>query len=227
MVLVAAFLVSGCGGAPGPKVRNEFIVAFTPEQIAQLQKLEVQEYVVHKGDVLAVRDMYHEELNQDYVLVLPDGSVGLFGIGQVEAAGMTLTELGQHFTDLYATEFREPRVTVAVRELGAAEVYVLGEVQRPGAYPVPHSGFSVMGAIASAGGFNTRARAKWCWSGSHRRGTSVARSTWHTSISRVSISRSWICSPSMFCMCHGRPSAISRPSRNPYSAVSSPIPSSP
>jgi polysaccharide export outer membrane protein len=47
---------------------------------------------------------------------------------------------------------QEPRVTVLVREVNSARVYVTGEVAHPGAYPL-RGRVSVLQAIALAGGF--------------------------------------------------------------------------
>ncbi|MFO7653992.1 MAG: polysaccharide biosynthesis/export family protein [Candidatus Krumholzibacteriia bacterium] len=157
LVFLTPILLGGCGTSPGPAVRDEYLVDFTPEQKAQLQQIEEQDYVIRRGDVLAVRDMFHEQIDQEAVLVLPDGSAGLFGIGQVRVAGLTLNRLGEMLTGLYAREYRDPRVTVAVRELGSNEVFVMGEVASPGSYPIPYGGFSVLGVIALAGGFGSHA----------------------------------------------------------------------
>ncbi len=66
---------------------------------------------------------------------------------------MTLGQLNELLNQEYGKEFRDPKVTVAVRALGASDVYVLGEVRNPGAYPIPEYGFTAMAAVAKAGGF--------------------------------------------------------------------------
>jgi protein involved in polysaccharide export with SLBB domain len=52
---------------------------------------------------------------------------------------------------------RDPKVNVAVVKY--RPIYILGEVQRPGAYPY-QSGITVMNAVALAGGYTYRANSK-------------------------------------------------------------------
>jgi polysaccharide biosynthesis/export protein len=46
-----------------------------------------------------------------------------------------------------------PRVAVIVREVNSSRFNVLGEVQKPGTYPL-RSGVTVLQALSEAGGFN-------------------------------------------------------------------------
>jgi protein involved in polysaccharide export with SLBB domain len=52
---------------------------------------------------------------------------------------------------------RDPKVNIAVVKY--RPIYILGEVQRPGAYPY-QSGITVMNAVALAGGYTYRANSK-------------------------------------------------------------------
>jgi protein involved in polysaccharide export with SLBB domain len=160
VILVLAAVVvlgglGGCGGAAatGPAVRREMTVAFTAEQQEQLRQVDQRSYVIHAGDVLSVKDLLNETLEQESILVLPDGSATFFGLDQVRVAGMTLRELDNLLTAEYAKEFRDPKVTVAVRQIGSSEIYILGEVVDPGAYKWTPTGFSLLSVIAQAGGF--------------------------------------------------------------------------
>jgi len=146
--------LAGCGGvSTGPAVKREMAVMFTPEQAAAIRAVDGQDYSIRRGDTLGVRDLINEVLNQDEVLVLPDGSASFFGLAPIRVAGMTVGELDSLLTQEYGKEFRDPRVSVAVRELGSSEIYVLGEVRMPGKYEIPKGGFSILAAVASAGGF--------------------------------------------------------------------------
>jgi protein involved in polysaccharide export with SLBB domain len=154
LMLGALAILAGCGSvATGPAVKREASVAFTAEQRAAMEAIDLRDYVIRRGDVLAVRDLFNEVLNQDNVLVLPDGSATFFGLPQIRVVNMTLGQLNDLLNREYAKEFRDPKVTAAVRQLGASDVYVLGEVRNPGAYPIPEYGFTAMAAVAKAGGF--------------------------------------------------------------------------
>jgi protein involved in polysaccharide export with SLBB domain len=158
LMLGSLAALAGCGSvATGPAVKREATVAFTPEQREAMRAIDERDYLLRRGDVLAVRDLFNEVLNQDNVLVLPDGSATFFGLEQVRVVGLNLGQLNEMLNLEYAKEFRDPKVTVAVRVLGASDVYVLGEVRNPGAYPIPEHGFTAMAAVAKAGGFVTGA----------------------------------------------------------------------
>jgi len=154
LILGSLAVLAGCGSvSTGPAVRREASVAFTAEQREAMKAIDERDYLIRRGDVLAVRDLFNAVLNQDNVLVLPDGSATFFGLPQARIVSMTLGQLNDFLNREYAKEFRDPKVTVAVRELGASDVYVLGEVRAPGAYPIPEYGFTAMAAVAKAGGF--------------------------------------------------------------------------
>jgi len=154
MFTILSIVTAGCGSvSSGPAVKREMAVAFTDEQKSAIQAVDTRAYLIRRGDVLMVRDMFNDVLNQDAVLVLPDGSASFFGLNPVRIAGMTIAEVDDLLTLEYGKEFRDPRISVAMRELGSTEVYVMGEVAQPGRYPIPKGGFSVLAAVANAGGF--------------------------------------------------------------------------
>ena len=66
-----------------------------------------------------------------------DGAFSFPLIGRVVAAGRTVEELEAALrTRLLDGYFRDPRVTVAVAEYRSRQVFVMGEVRSPGAYPL-------------------------------------------------------------------------------------------
>jgi polysaccharide export outer membrane protein len=90
--------------------------------------------------------------------VLPDGTATFLALERYRVAGMTVTELDSLLTRGYAKRFREPLIDVYVREFGARQVYVLGEVRNPGAFAYDGPGFNVVSAIAAAGGYERYAQ---------------------------------------------------------------------
>jgi polysaccharide export outer membrane protein len=53
----------------------------------------------------------------------------------------------------------DPQVTVVVTQINSQRIYILGEVSRPGAFPLI-SGMTVLQALSSAGGFTMFANLK-------------------------------------------------------------------
>ncbi|HKN85753.1 MAG TPA: polysaccharide biosynthesis/export family protein, partial [Nitrospiraceae bacterium] len=103
-------------------------------------------------DVLEITVWRNQDLSRQTV-VRPDGMVSMPLIGDVQASGLTANQLAARIADRLK-EFKEsPSVTVSVKEVNSYNIYVLGEVQKPGKYQLK-SNTSVLQAIAVAGGFS-------------------------------------------------------------------------
>ena len=111
---------------------------------------EGQGYAIQPGDVLRVMVWKEEDLQQE-ILVRPDGGITFPLAGSIEAAGHTVEEVR---TDLVAKikEFiPEPVVTAAVTNLEGNRIYVIGQVTKPGSYPM-NPRLNVLQALTVAGG---------------------------------------------------------------------------
>ncbi|HET8541358.1 MAG TPA: polysaccharide biosynthesis/export family protein [Anaeromyxobacter sp.] len=108
------------------------------------------EYRIGREDVLEVVVWHEPELTR-VVPVRPDGKISLPLAGEVEAAGKTPAELQQGLAKILSPFIRDAAVAVLVREINGPRVFVLGEVTRPGGFPL-RGPVSVVQAIALAGG---------------------------------------------------------------------------
>jgi polysaccharide export outer membrane protein len=111
---------------------------------------EPGEYRIGREDVLEVVVWHEPELTR-VVPVRPDGKISLPLAGEVEAAGKTPAELQQGLSKMLSPFIRDTAVAVLVREINGTRVFVLGEVTRPGGFPL-RGPMSVVQAIALAGG---------------------------------------------------------------------------
>jgi polysaccharide export outer membrane protein len=110
----------------------------------------VPEYALGKDDIIRVSVYGHDDLAQTLV-IQSDGTFNFPLIGRVQAAGLTPRELEQRLTQALGRGLvRAPQVSVTVHEYHSKIVFVLGEVARPGPYPLS-GGMSVMEALAKAG----------------------------------------------------------------------------
>lgn len=119
-----------------------------PEGSYRLQpgdELEIQ--VIDIPDLAAVRT------------IQPDGMLSLVLLNEVPAAGLTVAELRHALTEGYAQFYRNPRLGVAVKSFGNLNVYVAGDVSRPGVIPLA-SGLTAVQAVIQAGGLLKTARAE-------------------------------------------------------------------
>jgi len=107
------------------------------------------------GDRLAVTVWGEKDLSREFE-VRQDGKVALALVGEVQAAGLTASQLQTELEKRLKDYLRSPRVEVAVVSYANLPVYVLGQVARPGNYDVPR-GSGVMEVIALAGGLSPTA----------------------------------------------------------------------
>jgi polysaccharide export outer membrane protein len=86
------------------------------------------------------------------VPVRPDGKISLPLLNDVQAAGLTPSELAAQITTNLKKFVTAPQVTVIVTAINSQRVFIIGEVLRPGAFPLL-PGMTVLQALSSAGGF--------------------------------------------------------------------------
>ncbi|HXJ17811.1 MAG TPA: polysaccharide biosynthesis/export family protein [Candidatus Polarisedimenticolia bacterium] len=115
-------------------------------------------YVIGAEDVLDINVWKEAELTRT-VPVRPDGKISLPLLNDVQAAGLTPTQLASEITRNLKKFVTNPQVTVIVSQINSQRVYILGEAVRPGAYPLL-PGMNVLQALSSAGGFTMFANTK-------------------------------------------------------------------
>jgi polysaccharide export outer membrane protein len=116
------------------------------------------QYVIGNDDVLAINVWKEPEITRS-LLVRSDGKISLPLIGEVQAAGNTPTKLEQDIASRLGNFIAEPDVTVIVQQVNSQKFSVLGQVNKPGSYPLANSA-TVLDAIAIAGGFRDFAKKK-------------------------------------------------------------------
>jgi polysaccharide export outer membrane protein len=115
-------------------------------------------YLLGPEDVLHVSVWDNKELTLD-VTVRPDGKISLPLIQDVQAEGLTASELSDVIHQKLLPFILEPQVAVIVTQVNAPKVFVLGNVTRPGPYPL-RTDMSVLQALSLAGGFTPFASQK-------------------------------------------------------------------
>jgi polysaccharide export outer membrane protein len=107
-------------------------------------------YRIGVGDVLHIT-VWEEPQFSEVAVVRPDGMISLPLVSEVTVAGMTPEAAETTLTERLEKYVHRPRVTVTVQDIRSRMVYVTGEVQRPGAYPLIDS-MTVVQLIARSGG---------------------------------------------------------------------------
>lgn len=112
-----------------------------------------EHYVIKPGDMLSIKFFFNPELNEENLVVRPDGRISLQLIHEVEAASLTATQLTNHLAERYKGQLKNPEIAVIVRAVKEQpSVYVDGEVKNPGVIPIVGELYA-MEAITLSNGF--------------------------------------------------------------------------
>src|SRR5437867_3397302 len=171
--LTAAALAGALGCAGGPTLLNvRFGAAPTvaseptpaPAVAARLERLRTDrgpgrgdgDYVLGRGDLLAVRAFDFDQLNQR-VRVESDGTIRLPLLNTVPVGGRTLADVEHELTRRLGDYMYDPHVSVFVEEYRSQQVSVEGAVQKPGLINETGRNLTVLDSIAAAGGMTPEA----------------------------------------------------------------------
>jgi protein involved in polysaccharide export with SLBB domain len=151
-VIVLTLLV-GCSSRPIT------VPALTKDDMPKLDALANfphRTYRIEAGDTLTLKYEFHSEKNQELV-VQPDGKIAVTQVGEVSTAGLTPAELEALLRGRMAKWLKNPEIVATVTKFSEKNVFVGGEVGRPG--PVTYRrGLTPLQAIIAVGGFREGAR---------------------------------------------------------------------
>jgi polysaccharide export outer membrane protein len=108
------------------------------------------EYTIGADDVLSIIFWRDKELTSD-VSVRPDGKISLPLLNDVQATGLTPSQLRDRIVEESKKYVEDPNVTVVVKQINSRKVFITGEVRKAG--PVPLTGpTTVLQMLSIAGG---------------------------------------------------------------------------
>ena len=90
------------------------------------------------------------------VTVRPDGRISLPLIGDITAVGKTAAQLSEDISAKLKEYKENPQVSIILKEVNSYAIYVLGEVVKPGKYPLK-SKTTLLQAVTIASGFTPMA----------------------------------------------------------------------
>jgi polysaccharide export outer membrane protein len=114
------------------------------------------DYVVGPEDVLSVVFWREREMSAD-VLVRPDGRISLPLLNDVEVAGLTPDQVRERVIEGAKKFVEEPSATVVVKQINSRKVYITGNVERPGPFPLLRP-TTILQLISLAGGLKEFAK---------------------------------------------------------------------
>ena len=111
-----------------------------------------REFLIGTGDTLSVRVLGHDEMTV-HQIVRSDGRIAMLLIGEVEAKGKRPSALKAELEGRLKDYIVSPSVAVNIDLVPPLTVVLLGEVAKPGAYPLDQDP-SLVHALALAGGLS-------------------------------------------------------------------------
>jgi polysaccharide export outer membrane protein len=113
-------------------------------------------YIIGPEDELIVNVWREGDISRS-VPVRPDGKISLALLNDVQASGLTPMQLSSEITTRLKKFIADPQVTIIVSKVNSQRIYIVGEVNHAGAFPlVPN--MTVLEALSSAGGCSTFAK---------------------------------------------------------------------
>ncbi|MGE5304031.1 MAG: polysaccharide biosynthesis/export family protein [Alphaproteobacteria bacterium] len=92
-------------------------------------------YVIGAGDSLNI-SVWKEPTLGGPVKVRPDGFITLPLLNEVQVAGLTTGQLRKVLEEKYKEYTTDPFITIRVEGIASSEVFLVGQVGKPGAYPL-------------------------------------------------------------------------------------------
>jgi polysaccharide export outer membrane protein len=120
------------------------------QQLPPDTSLMGREYLIGVGDAVSIKVLGHEEMTLKQV-VRSDGRLALLLIGEVEARGKRPSALKAELEGRLKDYIVSPNVAVNIDEGPPMTVLLMGELTRPGAYPLEQDP-SLAHALALGGG---------------------------------------------------------------------------
>jgi len=130
MSFVLITWLSGCS-TKDLRVQEFQVAAGTPDPAKPPEEF----YVIGAGDSLNI-NVWKEPTLSGTVKVRPDGYVTLPLVNEVQVIGQTTSQLRNVLEDKYREFTTDPFVTIRVEGIASSEVFLVGQVGKPGAFPL-------------------------------------------------------------------------------------------
>lgn len=159
--LFVALVLSACAGPVKYAPQPEIALAPASLDVARDVNRKVEDALAfdgdfHPNDLVRLSFPYFPLLGSDQRVQL-SGMISPPLLGPVQTKGLTADQLQAQLTRAYQSKLAKPSVSVQILEYNrpppTPEVFVLGEVTKPGNYPY-RDGTSIFEGLARAGGGN-------------------------------------------------------------------------
>jgi polysaccharide export outer membrane protein len=111
---------------------------------------QLADYTLHAGDQLEVAVWKEPDLTKT-VVVRPDGKFSFPLAGEIVAIGRTIPQVQTEITNKLKAYIPEPVVTAALTTMEGNRIYVIGQVNKAGSFPM-NPRLNVLQALSLASG---------------------------------------------------------------------------
>lgn len=136
-----------------------FLLMVVTNAAGQNESVRPNDYIIGNGDILEINTWKEPDFSREEIIVRLDGKISLPLLDDIQAAGLTPSQLKQNIEKNLQKYVAKPSVTVTVRNAASHKFYILGEVVNTGEYPLVKD-LTVLQAFAIAGGFTEWASKK-------------------------------------------------------------------
>ena len=149
--VVSAAPVQRAGEAGAPPIKEMPVMEASAQPTTISLSVAGPQYKLGPEDIIKVSVWENKDLTLD-LLVRPDGKISMPLIQDVVAEGQTAAELADTIQKGLLNFIKDPQVSVIVLQVNAPKYFVIGNVAKPGTYPL-RSDTSILQALSLAGGF--------------------------------------------------------------------------
>ena len=150
-VLVTIGMVGMNGAAVLAQSKSDLTNTVHDSSLDKSSLIVTADYIIGPEDVLDITVWKNADLSKT-VQVRPDGRISLPLIGDVTAVSRTSTQLTEEISARLRSFIEIPTVSIVVSQVNSYSIYVLGEIMKPGKYPLK-SKTTLLQAITLASGF--------------------------------------------------------------------------
>ncbi len=156
--IIAALILAGCAlprnsEKPASSVQQQEDEARMIQTAYDLKNKTQENYKILPGDLLTITVFREPDLSRD-IRVGSNGTTTFPMAGNLKLAGLSVPEIETLLVRKLSDVLVSPQVTVLIKEYSSQQIYVLGEVSKPGAITLPtERKLTVLEAITMAGGF--------------------------------------------------------------------------
>lgn len=132
-------------------IKTEENTAPEPPETNQEKPLIISEFVLGVGDEVELSVYRHDDLSKK-VRIPPDGINTFPLIGEIPTRGISIHQLRKNIKESLSVYVVDPQVSLEITSFKGQKIFILGEVNMPGAYQID-TPTTVIEAIARAGGY--------------------------------------------------------------------------